>query len=106
MAVFRILRSAALVPGMASAAGAARVAGGTDRTLHATSATRRQGLRRPADRAPGATLCLPGARGALFTAFAPEHGVEGCPGPAGPSGQDTLVHSLPVGSCRRASHGP
>lgn len=94
--------AAALMP---AAADAGCVENGTDQTLFFTIEARDTGVRRADWLMPEATLCLPGGEGMIFTAFASDTSVEGCPRISGPDGGDRLVQFVPTDSCRWASHG-
>lgn len=94
----------AIIP-MAGPAAAACVENGTQVSLYFTIESRTDETRSGAILAPGAELCLSNAPAAVFTAFASETSVEGCPRLSGPDGWDRLEHFLPVDSCRWASHG-
>lgn len=90
---------------LAQTADAACVENATDRTLFFTIEARAMGLRRGAWLEPGGVLCLPAAQHAVFTAFASDTSVEGCPRLAGADGKDRLLAFLPTDACRWASHG-
>jgi hypothetical protein len=90
---------------LAGGASAACVENGTDEPLYFTVESRIDELRIGAMLEPGSELCLPEATSAVFTAFASETSVEGCPRLSGSNGRDRLVHFLPTDSCRWASHG-
>ncbi len=89
----------------AGGASAACVENGTDEPLYFTVESRVDESRIGAMLEPGSELCLPEATSAVFTAFASETSVEGCPRLSGSNGRDRLVHFLPTDSCRWASHG-
>ncbi|MBE0414543.1 hypothetical protein [Yoonia sp.] len=95
------------VSAMAAApAVAACVVNGTTETLYFTIESRDGSLARTgATLPPGAELCLPAAPSAVFTAFASESSMEGCPRMSGPDRRDRLVHFLATDACRWASHG-
>lgn len=90
---------------LAGTATAACVKNGTEQPLFFTIESRTGETRIGASLEPGAELCLPDTPSALFTAFASETSVEGCPRLSGPDGRDQLVSFLPTDSCRWASHG-
>lgn len=83
---------------------AACVENGTDQRLYFTIEARSGDARTGASLRPGQELCLPGASDTVFTAFASDTSVEGCPRLSGSDGWDRLVHFLPTDSCRWASH--
>ena len=74
------------------------VENGMEEPLCFTVVSRTDATRIEATRAPGAPS-------AMFTVFASGTSVEGCPRLAGPAGRDRLLHVLPPGSGRGASHG-
>lgn len=84
---------------------AACVVNGTGDPLYFTVESRTDAARIGATLVPGAELRLPDTPSAIFTAFASETSVEGCPRLSGREGRDRLLHFLPIDSCRWASHG-
>ncbi len=90
----------------AGPAAAACVENGTQETLFFTIEARNGPARIGANLTPGAELCLPDSGRVVFTAFASDTSVEGCPRLSGPEGRDRLLHFLPTDSCRWASHDP
>jgi len=97
-----VLGSAIILTGPATAA---CVENGTEEILFFTIESRIDDTRVGATLEPGSELCLPDTPSAIFTAFASETSVEGCPRLSGPEARDRLVHFLPTDSCRWASHG-
>lgn len=90
---------------LTSPAAAACVENGTEDTLYFTIESRIDDTRVGATLEPDSELCLPDTPSAIFTAFASETSVEGCPRLSGPEARDRLLHFLPTDSCRWASHG-
>lgn len=89
---------------LAGSAAAVCVENGTDAPLYFTSESRNDAARIGAVLDAGAELCLPNTASAVFTAFASETSVEGCPWLSRTQGRDRLVHCLPTYGCRWASH--
>ncbi len=81
------------------------VENGTEQRLFFTIESRPAGLRQTGWLKPDKKLCLPEASGAVFTTFASEVSVEGCPRLSGTGGTERLIAFLPADACRWASHG-
>jgi len=102
---FSVLICVPAITLLAGPVAAACVANGTNEVLFFTIESRIGDARTGAALAPGSELCLADTPAAIFTAFASETSVEGCPRLSGPDGRDRLMHFLPTDSCRWASHG-
>lgn len=107
--MMRVLSVLICLPAMllsAAPGAAACVENGTQEPLFFSIEDRSGPARIGAMLAPDAVLCLPDTPRAIFTAFASDSSVEGCPRLSGPDGRDRLLHFLPTDSCRWASHDP
>ncbi len=89
---------------LAGPTAAACVENGTEEPLYFTIESRTGEAHIGAALVPGAELCMPDTSSAIFTAFASETSMEGCPRLSGRDGRDRLLHFLPTDSCRWASH--